>query len=94
MYLRLIGDRTIHEKGFGRIQIDRVLGMQKWAGNIKAVEDERIKLAIIAANNHYARFVMLGLSYAKWEEVGIEEEQYSLNQSHDLKQRSLSDFMS
>jgi len=37
---------------------------------------------------------MLGLSYAKWEEAGIEEEQYGLNQSHDVKQRSLSDFMS
>jgi hypothetical protein len=28
------GDRSIHEKDFGRIQIDRVLEMQKWADNI------------------------------------------------------------
>jgi hypothetical protein len=28
--------------------------MEKWAENIKSVEDERAKLAIIAANNHYA----------------------------------------
>ncbi len=35
LYLRFIGDRSIHEKDFGRIQIDRVLGMQKWAENIK-----------------------------------------------------------
>ena len=55
-YLRLIGDRSIQEKDFGRIQIDRVLEMQKWADNIKAVQDERIKLAIITANNHYAGF--------------------------------------
>ena len=56
LYLRFIGDRSIQEKDFGRIQIDRVLEMEKWAENIKAVEDERIKLAIIAANNHYAGF--------------------------------------
>jgi uncharacterized protein YecE (DUF72 family) len=75
LYLRLIGDRSIQEKDFGRIQIDRVLEMQKWADNIKAVEDERIKLAIITANNHYAGFgpgtanifrSMLGLPEAKW----------------------------
>jgi uncharacterized protein YecE (DUF72 family) len=74
LYLRLIGDRSIHEKDFGRIQIDRVTEMQKWAGNIKTVEDERIKLAIITANNHYAGFGpgtvnlfrnMLGLPEAK-----------------------------
>ena len=74
LYLRLIGDRSIQEKDFGRIQIDRVLEMQKWAENIKAVQDERIKLAIITANNHYAGFGpgtanvfrnMLGLPEAK-----------------------------
>jgi hypothetical protein len=30
--------------------------MQKWAENIKAVQDERIKLAIVTANNQYAGF--------------------------------------
>ena len=56
LYLRFIGDRSIQEKDFGRIQIDRVVEMEKWAENIKTVGDERIKLAIIAANNHYAGF--------------------------------------
>jgi len=77
VYLRLIGDRSIKEKDFGRIKIDRVLEMQKWANNIKTVEDERIQLAIVAANNHYgfgpgtANIFrnMLGLSCAKWEEA-------------------------
>jgi len=46
LYLRLIGDRSIQEKDFGRIQIDRVLEIEKWAENIMTVEDERIKLAI------------------------------------------------
>src|SRR6266568_1588976 len=45
LYLRFIGDRSIQEKDFGRIQIDRVLEMQKWADKIKAIQDDRIKLA-------------------------------------------------
>jgi hypothetical protein len=47
--VRFIGDRSIQEKEFGRIQIDRVLEMQKWADNIRNVQDERVKLAIVAA---------------------------------------------
>jgi hypothetical protein len=48
--------------------------MKKWADNIKAIQDERIKLAIVTANNHYAGFGpgsanvfrnMLGLPEAK-----------------------------
>ena len=104
LYLRFIGDRSIQEKDFGRIQIDRVLEMQKWADNIKRVEHEGIKLAIIAANNHYAGFGpgtanvfrnMLGLSEAKWEEKEEGQQQEQEQQEiHDLKQRTLSDFMS
>jgi hypothetical protein len=30
--------------------------MQKWAESIKNVQDERIKLAIVTANNHYVGF--------------------------------------
>ena len=62
----------------------RVLDIQKWVDNIKTVEDERIKLAIMTANNHYAGFGpgtvnifrnMLGLPEARWEEKKEEEEQ-------------------
>jgi hypothetical protein len=56
LYLRLIGDRSIQEKEFGRIQIDRLVDMQKWVDNLKTVEDKHIKLAIMTANNHYAGF--------------------------------------
>jgi hypothetical protein len=77
--------------------------MQKWAENIKTVEDERIKLAIVAANNHYAGFGpgtanvfrnMLGLPEAKWEDRGEQQEQEASPQ-HDLdaKQSTLSDFL-
>jgi hypothetical protein len=57
--LRLIGDRSIQEKDFGRIQIGRIAEMRKWARNIKRVEEEeeeQVKLSIVAANNHYAGF--------------------------------------
>jgi hypothetical protein len=30
--------------------------MQKWADNIKDVQDERIKVVIVTTNNHYAGF--------------------------------------
>ena len=78
--------------------------MQKWADNIKRVKDEDIKLAIIAANNHYAGFGpgtanvfrnMLGLSEAKWEEKEEGQQQEQEQQEiRDLKQRTLSDFLS
>ena len=41
---------------YHKVQIDRVLDMQKWVDNLKTVEDEHIKLAIMTANNHYAGF--------------------------------------
>ena len=103
LYLRLIGDRSIEENDFGRIQIDRVLEMQKWSDNIKAVQDERIKLAIVTANNHYAGFGpgtanifrnMLGLPEAKWEDRGKEQEQDAIpHDDLDVKQSTLSDFL-
>jgi len=98
LYLRLIGDRSIQEKDFGRIQIDRVVDMQKWVENVKTVADERIKLAIMTANNHYAGFGpgtvnifrnMLGLPQAEWKDVKEEEKQ----ETPDLKQRTLSEFL-
>jgi uncharacterized protein YecE (DUF72 family) len=101
LYLRLIGDRSMQEKDFGRIQLDRVLEMEKWAEKIKTVEDERTKLAIIAANNHYAGFGpgtanifrnMLGMPEAKWEERGKDQEQEALDDL-DIKQSTLSDFL-
>ena len=105
LYLRFIGDRSIQEKDFGRIQIDRVLEMQKWADNIKNVQDERVNLAIIAANNHYAGFGpgtanifrnMMGLPDAKWqekeEEVQEQQKQHH-EEDHDMKQSTLSDFL-
>ena len=102
VYVRFIGNRSIQENDFDRIQIDRIAEMQKWANNIKNIqEDERIKLSIVAANNHYAGFgpgtanvfrSMLGLSEARWENK-VEEEQREVVPTQE-KQRTLSDFLS
>ena len=102
LYLRFIGDRSIQEKDFGRIQLDRVHDMQKWADNIKSVQDERIKRAIVTANNHYAGFgpgrvnmfrTMLGLPEARWQDKGESEEEQEQYPTQDVKQRTLSDFL-
>jgi uncharacterized protein YecE (DUF72 family) len=79
LYLRFIGDRSIQEKDFGKIQKNRVMEMKRWARQVnKAMTEEgrgRKHLAIVSANNHYAGFgpetanifrKMVGLQEAKW----------------------------
>jgi len=65
LYVRFIGDRSISERDFGKIQKDRVAEMENWADKLKKViEEERrvendkenISLAIVSVNNHYAGF--------------------------------------
>jgi hypothetical protein len=77
LYLRfIIGDRTIDEKDFGKIQKDRVMEMKKWASKIKRVINEgrrkSINLAIVSANNHYAGFG-LGTANIFRKMVGLPE---------------------
>jgi uncharacterized protein YecE (DUF72 family) len=80
VYLRLIGDRSIQEKDFGRIQIDRIKEMEKLARHFKGDSNEgnlsKVRYSIVAANNHYAGFgpgtvsifrQLLGLEEVKWE---------------------------
>ena len=108
LYLRLVGDRSIQDKDFGKIQIDRIGEMRKWARNIKRVqeEEEQVKLVIVAANNHYAGFGpgtvnifrgIMGLSEANWEEKEVElkftKEQQQMVPQHRLKQLTLTDFL-
>ena len=80
VYVRLIGDRSIQEKDFGRIQIDRIKEMKNIARNFK--RDSNVggnmsgaKFSIVAANNHYAGFgpgtvnifrQLLDLEKVKW----------------------------
>ena len=58
VYLRLIGDRSINEKDFGKINKDRTKEMEIWS-KILEDDDRKVKdlnMAIITANNHYAGF--------------------------------------
>ena len=41
LYIRFIGDRTIQEKDFGKIQKDRVTEMKKWARFVKKARMSR-----------------------------------------------------
>ena len=79
VYVRLTEDRSIQEKDFGRIQIDRMKEMKKVARNFEKDSDENnlsgVRFSIIAANNHYAGFgpgtvnifrQLLGLEEVKW----------------------------
>jgi uncharacterized protein YecE (DUF72 family) len=102
IYIRFIGDRTIQERDFGKIQKDRVSEMKTWARFIKRARDEeqdRLNLAIVAANNHYAGFgpgtvntfrKMLDLSEVPWNDVEIPIT--GEDSSSNTKQTSLSDF--
>lgn len=58
IYLRLIGDRRIDEKDFGKIQKERKMEMQKWSKVLKDVKNNEsiLKTAIVSTNNHYAGF--------------------------------------
>ena len=58
MYLRLIGDRNIDERNFGKINKDRTKEMEIWSKILLDVDRkvDDIKTAIIAANNHFAGF--------------------------------------
>lgn len=58
VYLRLIGDRSIADKDFGKIQKDRVLEMQNWTNILDGLKNEEpsINTVIASSNNHYAGF--------------------------------------
>ena len=79
VYVRLIGDRSIQEKDFGRIQIDRIKEMKKLARNFKGDSNEgnlsKVRYSIVAANNQYAGFApgtvnifrqLIALEEVKW----------------------------
>jgi uncharacterized protein YecE (DUF72 family) len=58
LYLRLIGDRSIDERDFGKIKKDRTKEMQLWRNILKDIQknEKNVKTSIIEANNHYAGF--------------------------------------
>ena len=87
LYIRFIGDRTIQEKNFGRIQKDRTFEMRKWSRQLMRVQKEETKLnlAIVTANNHYAGFgpatanmfrKIIGLPEVNWIHTNKIKEQH------------------
>ena len=101
-YVRLIGDRSIQEKDFGRIQIDRIKEMKKVARNFKKDSNESnlsgVKFSIVAANNHYARFgpgtvnifrQLLGLEEMKWgDEIVMIDSQAGKEENDDYDHKT------
>jgi uncharacterized protein YecE (DUF72 family) len=104
LYIRFIGDRRIGEEDFGRIQIDRIAEMQYWSDKVKQITEnvaDRVELAIVAANNHYAGFGpgtanvfrrLLGLSEATWKDKEVSLVEEKQHKSLPTKQTTLSDF--
>ena len=75
--MRFIGDRSIDEKDFGRLQKNQIKELRLWSHSVQGVKS-KAKYAIVAANNHYAGFgpatansfrKMFGLKEAVWEEM-------------------------
>ena len=58
VYLRLIEDRSISEKDFGKIQKDRVEEIRRGIDKTKDVKQHEhdVKVGIVVANNHFGGF--------------------------------------
>jgi uncharacterized protein YecE (DUF72 family) len=99
LYMRFIGDRSISEKDFGKIQKDKINEMKNWADKLKKViEEERrvendkenINLAIVSANNHYAGFGPMTANIFR-KMVGLPEAQWkddNNNNNNEIVQAS------
>jgi uncharacterized protein YecE (DUF72 family) len=89
-YVRLIGDRSISEQEFGRIQKDRVREMEYWARQLLSAEGdakEARSIGIVAANNHYAGFGP-AMANAFRKMVGLVD----ITELKGKEQQSLADF--
>jgi uncharacterized protein YecE (DUF72 family) len=55
VYLRVIGDRSIPQKEFGKVLKDRTADLKAWTAKIDQLKD-KISFAVIMANNRYEGF--------------------------------------
>ncbi len=85
VYVRIIGDRSILEKDFGKIMRDRTSDLQMWADRLNQTAN-KFSFGMVMANNHYEGFgpatanklrVLLGLEDLVWT---------------DRKQKAITDF--
>ncbi|MGH9999057.1 MAG: DUF72 domain-containing protein, partial [Nitrosopumilaceae archaeon] len=83
VYLRLIGDRSIHEDQFGKIQKDRTKEMKKWIDKLKSTN---VPLAMVNLNNHFQGFAP-GSANQFRKLLGLEELSFA-----DKKQKTLGDY--
>ena len=83
-YLRLVGDRSIKDEDFGRIQKDRDHEMTGWAEKLKAARDD-IEKAYVYSNNHFQGFGP-GTANMFLSKLGIPES--DLNMLLDKKENS------
>lgn len=76
-YIRFIGDRSIEEKDFGKIQKNRLKEIGYWSDELRKAQ-KKLKIGIVAANNHYAGFgpatanqfrQLAGMPQVVWEEM-------------------------
>lgn len=76
VYLRLIGDRTIPEKEFGKVAKNQDNLLKKWKEKLDAIKD-KAKLAVIVSNNRFEGFgpatsnklrTLFGMPEAIWYE--------------------------
>ena len=88
IYVRLIGDRSIQEKDFGTVQIDRIKEMKKVARNFRRDSNtggdmSGVKFSIVAANNHYAGFGPGTVNIFR-QLLGLEEVNEAMNLSPQM----------
>ncbi|HJR85715.1 MAG TPA: DUF72 domain-containing protein [Nitrososphaeraceae archaeon] len=100
IYLRLIGDRSIQESNFGKLQRDRSLEMKGWTDRISQLKEQEksLKIGIVAANNHYGGFgpgtvnmfrEMLNLEPKSTEHIDLKEIGNQLHLQEDFDSGSV-----
>lgn len=82
VYLRLIGDRSISEKEFGKIIIDRTDLIKKWAERLDKIKN-KVSFAIAMANNHFEGFAPITANKLR-SELGMGQLSFT-----DSKQKTL-----
>ena len=83
IYLRLIGDRSIRDDQFGKIQKDRTSEMKNWIAKIKKTN---VTLAMVMLNNHFPGFAPASANQFR-KLMGLEELSFA-----DKKQKTLGEF--
>ncbi|MCL5437707.1 MAG: DUF72 domain-containing protein [Candidatus Thermoplasmatota archaeon] len=77
VYLRLVGDRSINEKDFGKPVRDRSSKISRW-GRIILEKEHELDHVFVSANNHYQGFApatvnlvreVLGLGRMDWKKI-------------------------